>query len=256
MFFTVLKKIVPKSFIVESVVLCYIINMVKIGIIGAMQVETKHLLSIMRNVKETKRANLVFNEGEINNKQVVLVQSGIGKVNAAICATILINDFKITHLINSGVAGGLNEKLHLFDIVVSSDVVHHDVDAVAFGYDICRIPGLETTYFPADKKLISIAKKAFEKGSFSQHIHEGRVATGDVFVNSDERKKYIKEICNPYCVEMEGAAIAQTCWLFSVPFVIIRCISDMAENTDEVYEEEKAAAISGFLVENMITLID
>lgn len=229
--------------------------MAKIGIIGAMQVETKHLLSIMQNVKETKQANLVFNEGEINGVNVVLVQSGVGKVNAAICATILINDFKITHLINSGVAGGLDEKLRLFDIVVSSDVVHHDVDAVAFGYEICRVPGLDTTYFPADKNLVAAAKKAFEQGNFKQKIYEGRVATGDVFVNSEERKKHIKAICNPYCVEMEGAAIAQTCYLCSVPFVIIRCISDMAENTDEVYEEEKAAKISGFLVENMIKLI-
>ncbi len=221
-----------------------------------MQVETNYLLSIMQNAKQTQIANLVFNEGEINNIQVVLVQSGVGKVNAAICAAVLISDFKVTHVINTGVAGGLNENLHLFDIVVSTDVIHHDVDAVAFGYEICRVPGLKTTAFPADKGLVAAAKKAFAGGNFSQRIHEGRIATGDVFVNSAERKKYIKEICvDPYCVEMEGAAIAQTCWLFSVPFVVIRCISDMAENTEEVYEEEKAAKISAFLVENMIKLV-
>ncbi|OJF76561.1 MAG: 5'-nucleosidase [Treponema sp. CETP13] len=224
----------------------------KIGIIGAMQVEINHLHTIMKDCKEIKIGNLVFYEGKIGKTNIVLVKSGVGKVNAAMVTTILIITFKVTHLINTGVAGGMSKDLSIFDIVVSTDVIHHDMNAVGFGYKICEVPGLDTISFPADKKMIELAKEAYKEGSFDKKIKEGRVASGDVFVSTAEAKAKIVDICNPVCCEMEGAAVAQVAYLNKVPFIIIRAISDMAENTDEVYEEEKAAKYSGFLVEHLL----
>jgi adenosylhomocysteine nucleosidase len=224
----------------------------KIGIIGAMQVEIKHLRTKMEDTKETKIANLVFYEGNIGKTPVVLVQSGVGKVNAAMVATMLITVFKVSHLINTGIAGGLRKDLHIFDIVVSTDAVQHDMDAVAFGYKPCEIPGIDKIAFPADKKMIKLAKEAYAEGKFDKKIVEGRIGTGDEFVDSAEAKLKIVEKCNPTCCEMEGAAVAQVAYLNSVPFIIIRAISDMAENTQEVYEEEKAAQYSSFLVEHLL----
>ncbi|HZK20474.1 MAG TPA: 5'-methylthioadenosine/adenosylhomocysteine nucleosidase [Treponemataceae bacterium] len=229
--------------------------MIHVGVIGAMKVEISYLVSVMKNIKTQKIANLVFYIGNIKNTNVVIVQSGVGKVNAAMVATLLITIFKVTHLINTGVAGGLEKGLHLFDIIISKDVVHHDMDAVAFGYKHCEVPGLNTIAFPADKKLRTLAKEAFLEGQFNKKFVEGRVATGDVFVNSAKLKKEIRERCNASCCEMEGAAVAQVAYLHKIPFVIIRAISDMAENTQEVYREEKAAECSSFLVKHMIANI-
>lgn len=224
----------------------------KIGIIGAMQVETDHLHKIMKNIKETKVSDLIFYEGKIGQTKVVLVKSGVGKVNAAMVATILIITFKVTHLINTGIAGGMRKDLSLFDIVVSKDAIYHDMDAVAFGYKIGEVPGLDTIAFPADKNMIKLAIEAYNEGKFDKKIIEGRIASGDMFVATVEAKAKIAKNFNPACCEMEGAAVAHVAYLNNVPFIIIRAISDMAENTDEVYEEEKAAKYSGFLVEHLL----
>lgn len=230
--------------------------MVKIGIIGAMSVEIKHLRGILHNTKITEKAHLVFYEGTIEGTPVVIVQSGIGKVNAAMCSAILIDRFQVTHIINTGIAGGLHKDLRIFDVVVSTDAMQHDFEVTGFGYEVCTIPGIDTSCFKADAFLIECTKKAWKKGAFTQKLMEGRIGTGDVFVNSTEQKDIIRSRCNPVCVEMEGAAIAQVCYLHATPFVIIRSISDMAENTEEVYHEEKAAEISGFLVEHILKMIN
>lgn len=227
----------------------------KIGIIGAMEVEVRDLKEKMHDVTVQKIANLTFYTGNFNGVQTVLVQSGIGKVNAAMCATLLIASFNVTHIINTGVAGGMRTDLHIFDIVVSSDAMYHDFDTTEFGYPACTVPGLESSIFAADAALVACAKAAYAEGNFDKKIVEGRIASGDIFVNSAELKERIRTLCNPACVEMEGAAIAHVCNLHNVPFVVIRCISDMAENTDEVYHEEKAASVSGFLVAHMLTLL-
>lgn len=233
--------------------------MLKIGIIGAMEVEVAYLVKIMQDSKKTEvklsSGLLSFYEGTIKGTSVVVVQSGVGKVNAAMCATLLITKFNITHLMNTGVAGGLQQGLHIFDIVVSTDAVHHDFDATDFGYAACTIPGMKSAFFEADKTLRETALKAYAKGGFSKKIVEGRIATGDVFVNSPERKEQICKLCNPACVEMEGAAVAQVSYQLGIPFLIIRCISDMAENTNEVYHEEEAAKYSSFLVETMMEML-
>ncbi|MGI5172723.1 5'-methylthioadenosine/adenosylhomocysteine nucleosidase [Treponema sp. OMZ 840] len=229
----------------------------KIGVIGAMAVEVEYLKEILTEAKTVQKNGLFFYEGLINGKKAVIVQSGVGKVNAAMCAALLIHCFSVTHVINTGVAGGIKDGLHVFDVVVSSDAVHHDVDATGFGYKPCEVPGVNTIAFKADPFLIECTKNAWNKYSEKPAVRlvEGRVASGDVFVNTAGRREDIRSLCNPACVEMEGAAVAQVCYLCSVPFVIIRSISDMAENTDEVYEEKKAAKISAVLVANMFGLL-
>lgn len=227
----------------------------KIGVIGAMSVEVDCLKEILRDIQTSEKNGLTFYEGTINNVPAVIVQCGVGKVNAAMCTTLLTSCFGVTHVINTGVAGGLADGMHVFDTVVSTDALHHDMDATGFGYKPCEIPGMGTVSFTADPFLIGITKKAWEKCGYAFSLIEGRVASGDVFVNSAERKARIKELCNPACVEMEGAAVAQVCALNKTPFVIIRSISDLAENTGEVYEETKAAKISSGLVAQMFGLL-
>ncbi|MFI3256682.1 MAG: 5'-methylthioadenosine/adenosylhomocysteine nucleosidase [Spirochaetales bacterium] len=229
--------------------------MVKIGVIGAMSVETEHLCAKLQEKKVSQSAHLTFNEGIINGTHVVIVKSGIGKVNAAMCATVLIERFSVTHIINTGVAGSMQDDLHIFDIVVSTDAVQHDFNTVGFGYEIGIIPQMETSIFCADPFLIECAKKAWDQTDFTKKMVEGRIATGDIFVNSCEQKNIIRKHFNPMCVEMEGAAIAHVCSLYAIPFVIIRCMSDTAENVEEEYHEETAAHMSGVLVEKMLSLV-
>ena len=218
----------------------------KVGVIGAMDTEIRLLVKNLENVVESDEKFLHFYEGNFGKTPVVIVKSGVGKVNAAICTQSLITKFDCTHIINTGVAGGLAKELAVMDTVVSTDAIFHDVNATGFGYEICQIPGLKTTSFPASEKMLEIAEKAFAslkaENKVKGKLVKGRVATGDVFVDSREKKMAIKEICNPTCCDMEGAAIGQVAFLYEIPYIIIRSISDLAENTDEVYLEDEAAA--------------
>lgn len=232
----------------------------KIGIIGAMETEITLLKETMRKsgeVKQTAAGSLDFFEGKINGKSVVLVKSGIGKVNAALCAQRLSLQFGATHIINTGIAGAMGADLRIFDMAVSSDAVYHDMEAVAFGYKPTEIPQMKTSVFEADKNLIEIAKNAFEKTNQNpeRKIVSGRIATGDQFIADKKSKERIKEICSPICCEMEGAAIAHACFLNKTPFVILRCISDMADDTVEStysFNEDEAAKESAAIVLEMI----
>lgn len=228
----------------------YIIELIgglmKVGVIGAMDTEIKMLVENLENVVESKEVFLKFYEGNFGKTPVVIVKSGVGKVNAGICTQTLITKFGCTHIINTGVAGGIASELAVMDTVVSTDAIFHDVNAVGFGYNMCEIPGLGTTNFPASLEMLEIAEKAFatlkEENKVKGKLVKGRVATGDVFVDTREKKMAIKEICNPTCCDMEGAAIGQVAYLYKIPYIIIRSISDLAENTDEVYLEDEAAA--------------
>ncbi|MBO4706489.1 MAG: 5'-methylthioadenosine/adenosylhomocysteine nucleosidase [Spirochaetaceae bacterium] len=228
----------------------------KVGIIGAMDVEVAEIISNMTEKKTTDIGHLQFVEGFIGKIPVVIVQSGVGKVNAGICTQTLILQFGVTCVINTGIAGGIAQGLSVMDTVISIDAIYHDFDATEFGYRLNEVPGLDTIAFPADEKLIELAEKTYEEGVKSGRLHrkavKGRVATGDIFVNSSIKKSALKAMCNPACVEMEGAAIAHVCHLNTVPFVIIRCISDLAENTTEVYLEKEAALENAYLVMSMI----
>ena len=237
--------------------------MKKIGIIGAMDVEIAILRAEMEkngSLKQSESGNLVFNEGNINGKDVVVVKSGVGKVNAALCAQQLILKFGVDAVINSGIAGAMKEELHIFDLVVSEDAVYHDVDATAFGYKPTEVPQMKCSTFKADEKLIEAAEKGFSNSEQSAKFKmiRGRIATGDQFIADEKIKKHIAEICNPACVEMEGSAIAHACYLNNVPFVILRTISDNADASYEStysFNETEAAEECSAIVMNMLKVL-
>ena len=207
--------------------------MKKLGIIGAMQVEVEILLSRMENKTAQQIAGSTFYEGMLQSLPVVVVQCGVGKVNAAICAQILCSCYGITHLVNTGIAGSLCAQLDIGDLVVSKDAMYHDFDCVNFGYDYGRVPGLDTVAFPADEAMIGYAFAAAEAVN-PGHTKIGRVASGDQFVAEKALKERIISHTNGLCTEMEGAAIAQTAYRNAIPFVILRAISDKADDSAEM----------------------
>ncbi len=201
----------------------------------------EEIISLKRKmqVKEQKEiAGMLFYVGTVGEKEVVLVRCGIGKVNAAVCTQILVDLFKAKYIINTGVAGGLYPELNIGDIVISSDTVEHDMDASAVGNPRGEIPRMQKTFFEADQKLIDAAKQAAEKLKDAGKVYVGRVASGDQFICSMKVKEDIYTTFTAYCAEMEGAAIAHTCFLNQVPFVIIRAISDKADQSADVNFEE------------------
>lgn len=236
----------------------------KIGIIGAMDVEINIFCEEMEkngSLKKTECGNLVFNEGNLCGKNVVVVKSGIGKVNAALCAQRLILQFGVEKIINTGIAGAIQENLHIHDMVVSTDAVYHDMDATAFGYEPTEIPQMHTSAFDADEKMIAAVEKAFAQSESAKKykLIRGRIASGDQFISYAEQKEHIEEICSPACVEMEGAAIAHACFLNQVPFVILRCISDNADDSYEVtysFNERIASEECASVVLKMLEFLD
>lgn len=207
--------------------------MTKLGIIGAMQEEVETLLALMEDKKELRKAGSVFYEGILEGLPAVIVQCGVGKVNAAMCAQVLCDLFDVTHLVNTGVAGSLCAELDIGDLVISKDAMYHDVDAVHFGYPYGKVPGMDTTEFPADKVMIDYAFAAAEAVN-PGHNKIGRVASGDQFIAAKELKERIIANTQGLCTEMEGAAIAQTAYRNGVPFVILRAISDKADDSAEM----------------------
>ena len=207
--------------------------MTKLGIIGAMAVEVELLKEKMENLTVTNHAGMEFYEGSLEGMPAVVVQCGVGKVNAAMCAQVLCSIFGVTHLVNTGIAGSLCADLDIGDLVVSKDAMYHDFDCVHFGYEMGRVPGMDVTAFPADEAMISYACAAAEAVN-PGHSRIGRVASGDLFVAEKEAKARIIERTNAICTEMEGAAIAQTAYRNKVPFVILRAISDKADDSAEM----------------------
>ena len=229
----------------------------KIGIIGAMELEVTTLRSLMEIENTVKKASLTFYEGKLEGKDIVLVQCGIGKVNSALCAQILISEFKVDAVVNTGVAGAIHSSLDVNDIVISTEAIQYDVDATAFGYKKGQIPQMDNSVFTADEKLINAAyessvEQVKDKGF---KILKGRVATGDIFISSKELKEELENDFKAYCGEMEGGAIAHACTVNNIPFVIIRAMSDKADGSADVtYEEfvDKAAENSKDIVLRML----
>jgi len=207
--------------------------MTKLGIIGAMQEEVETLLALMENKKELHKAGSVFFEGTLEGLSAVIVQCGVGKVNAAMCAQVLCDLFDVTHIVNTGIAGSLCADLDIGDLVVSRDAMYHDMDAVHFGYPFGKVPGMDTTAFPADDTLINFAYSAAEAVN-PGHTKIGRVASGDQFVAVKDVKERIIANTQGLCTEMEGAAIAQTAYRNGIPFVILRAISDKADDSAQM----------------------
>ena len=215
-----------------------------IGIIGAMEEEVSKLKKAMTEAVEKEKAGMKFLSGKLCGKDVVVVRSGIGKVNAAICTQILIDEYKIDRVINTGVAGAINEDLDVGDIVISSDALYHDFDVTGFGYEVGIIPRMKISTFKADEELALKAKTLCEMVNKDIKCFVGRVVSGDQFISTKEKKVWIKDKFNGYCTEMEGCGIAHTAYLNNIPFVIIRAISDKADGSATVdYSEFEMKAI-------------
>ena len=206
--------------------------MTKLGIIGAMDVEVALLKEKMENLTVVNRAGMVFFEGTIEGLDAVVVQCGVGKVNAALCVQVLCDCFGVTALTNTGVAGSLSAQLDIGDLVVSRDAMYHDVDVRIFGYAPGQVPGMPEAY-EADEQLASLAYDAAESVN-PGHTRTGRIASGDQFVCTRAQKDAIIANTGALCTEMEGTAIAHAAHRNGVPFVILRAISDKADGSAEM----------------------
>lgn len=227
----------------------------KIGIIGAMDLEIATLREKMTLSSTKTVASMEFLEGTLNNASVVIVKCGIGKVNAGMCVQILHDLFNVTHIINTGVAGSLRAEINIGDIVVSTDALQHDMDVTPLGYQRGQIPGIPVFSFMADANMASVAEASCKKVNTDIQVFSGRVVSGDQFISSKEVKDFLIENFDGCCTEMEGAAIAQAAYLNELPFVIIRAISDKADDSAEMdYPtfEHGAALHSANLVYEML----
>ncbi len=229
-----------------------------IGIIGAMEEEVASLKEAMEIEETVELASMTFCKGVLCGKEVVIVRSGIGKVNAGICAQILVDRFQADMLINTGIAGSLDAKIDIGDMVISTDAVHHDMDATIFGDPIGQVPRMDTLSFPADEELVKKAVQANQKANPDIHTFTGRIASGDQFIASKEAKDKIVENFHPLCTEMEGAGIAHAAYLNKVSYVIIRAISDKADNSatmDYPTFERQAITHSVRLMKELLAII-
>lgn len=224
----------------------------KIGVIGATKEEVSHLKEVTENKKATEVAGMEFCEGTMDGKKVVIVQCGMGKVNAGICANTLINQFGCTRIINTGVAGSLQDQIGVGDIVVSVDAVQHDFTVEAIGFAKGEIPYTGRYAFPADESMRKAAVEAAKSVAPDIEVFEGRVCSGDQFISSNEQKEKILSDFGGLCCEMEGGAIAQACYLNKTPFVIVRAISDSADDSEYNEFMESSAVHCAKIVEYMV----
>lgn len=232
--------------------------MKKIGIIGAMELEVEALKAKMQVNRIVERAGMKFFEGILSDTEVVIVQSGIGKVNAGICVQILADVFNITTVINTGVAGSLDNEANIGDIIISSESQQHDMDVTALGYEPGIIPQLKESVFKADAKIVETAVAVCKEVNPDIHVLTGKVVSGDQFISSNEQKDKLIQVFHGSCAEMEGAAIAQAAYLNNIPYVVIRAISDKADGSaqmDYPTFEKAAAAHSANLVEHLVARI-
>lgn len=227
----------------------------RIGIIGAMDEEVALLKNKMADGMESEVANSHFYSGKLEGTDAILVKSNIGKVNAALATALLIDRYHPEIIINTGSAGGFDTSLNIGDVVISTDIRHHDVDVTAFNYEYGQVPDMPPSFVP-DPYLVEIAEKAAQKNDAEVQIVKGLIATGDSFMSDPDRVRSVKEkFPDLKAAEMEAAAIAQVCYQFGVPFVIIRSLSDIAgKDADRSFDQflETAAKHSASLIISMI----
>ena len=227
-----------------------------IGIIGAMDVEVNNLLDAMEDSERTEWAGMTFCKGVIGGKECVVVKCGIGKVNAAMCAQALIDLFHVDSLLNTGIAGSLNNQLDIGDLVLCTDAVEHDMDVSPLGYELGRVPGFDCLGYSADSVMRKKIKSFLESDAAGRiHCMEGRVVSGDQFIGDGEKKKWLVDTFGGICAEMEGASIAHVAYKNNIPFMIIRAISDKADGSSHVdypvFEKATAEKMSSILIEMM-----
>lgn len=224
--------------------------MKRIGIIFAMKEELDSLLKYLKIEKEYNIFDLKFYEGMIHNNYCILTESGVGKVNSARCTQILIDNMDVDMIINIGVAGGISEKLKVCDIVIGEKLVQHDFDITAFNHEKGYIPNVGV-YIDSDTYLVNIAKECINNKKYN--VVSGIIASGDIFCTESWMSKKMNTKFNALCVEMEGASIAQVCYLSNIPFIVIRSISDVPNNNNVLtYEEflnESSKNVSNFIYE-------
>ena len=224
------------------------------GIIGAMESEVNAIYAQMENKEIVEYNGIKFYKGSLYGKDVVVIQCGIGKVNAALCTQLLILKFGVDKVVNTGIAGATGTDLNIYDCVVSTETVYHDFDTQFFGYKLGQVPGLPET-FKADEKLVESVVSAFNNSKLSSEhkIRTGLIASRDQFIAGGEKKNFIVSNFHPLCVEMEGCAVAHTCYKNNVPFVVVRCMSDCADDTVQVrYDEAEASALSSTMLLSII----
>jgi len=221
----------------------------KIGIIFAMNEELEALKKYVKIYDELKIYDLTFYKSKINNVECILVESGIGKVNAARTTQILIDNIKVDYVFNIGVAGGLTNNLKIGDIVLGEKLVQHDFDITAFNNEKGFIPNIGK-YIDTDKHLVSLVK------DIDKDLITGVIASGDIFCTDINMSKKIHDKFNALCVEMEGASIAQVCFLDKVPFLIIRSISDIPNNNNNITFDEFLVSSSDTIAKLMIKIIN
>lgn len=227
---------------------------VRIGIIGAMNEEVELIKEKLEEREDRVIAGCEFHQGKINGTEIILLKSGIGKVNAAVGTTLLIQLFRPDQIINTGSAGGFHEKLKVGDIVISTQVRYNDVDATVFGYEFGQVPLMPAYYVP-DQHLVAVAKKAAEKVGINAVT--GLIVSGDSFMSDHKRVEELKtRFDNPYCAEMEAGAIAQVCHQFTVPFVIIRSLSDIAGSDAKISYDQFLETASVNSAKQVLLMVD
>jgi len=226
-----------------------------IGIIGAMELEVEQLAAAMENPTVRHKAGMKFVSGRLEGTEAVVVRSGVGKVNAALCAQILADCFEVSAVINTGIAGAVGLEVGIGDLVLSTSALQHDMDAVAFGYDLGVIPQQECSDFPADPRLLQLAADCCAACLPDTRVHTGRVVSGDVFVAKKEQKDFLRSRFDAICTEMEGAAVAHAAWRNGIPYLVVRAISDNADACaveDYPTFERNAANRAALLVRAML----
>ena len=209
-----------------------------------MELEVEALKEQMDVKNIVEKASMKFYEGTLRGKDVVIVQCGIGKVNAGICVQILADLFQVDAVINTGVAGSLRAEINIGDIVVSTDACEHDMDVTALGYKQGIIHQMKESFFKADRQLVEAAIEVCREVNPDINVYEGRVLSGDQFISGEEIKNKLIDLFDGFCTEMEGAAIAHAAFLNEIPYVVIRAISDKADGSAHMdYAEFEMAAI-------------
>ena len=223
----------------------------RVGIICAGDKEVAPFLPIISECKTTEKAMLKFYEGKISDVEVVVLFSGVGKVNAAIATQILIDTYHVNIIINAGTAGGMSHELKIFDTVISTEVAYHDV---APNILTEFHPWLESVYFKADKELLGLTQKAVGKIDMASKVYWGRMVTGEAFIVDEGRQK-IKEVFTPLTVDMETASIAHVCHVNSIPFISIRSVTDTTTHSGSGHFEENCKKASEIAMNITVALL-